>query len=65
LRIEKILSKLARWLVECFDRCRPTIKLCGCDELRILEKDVYLAIGFPRGSKPVNKVRKNDKGDYL
>jgi len=33
--------------------------------LRILEEDVYLTMGFPRGSKPVNKARKNNKVDYL
>jgi len=39
--------------------------LCGGDELRILEEDVYLIMGFSRGSKPTNEARKNDKGDYL
>ena len=61
LRIEKIPSKLARWLVESFDTCRRAIKLRGGDELRILEEDVYLTMGFSRGSKPVNETRKNDK----
>jgi len=65
LRIKKIPSKLARWLVESFDTCRRAIKLCGGDELRILEEDVYLTMGFSRGFKLVNEVRKNDKGDYL
>jgi len=65
LRIEKIPSRLARWLVESFDTCRRAIKLCGGDELRIGEEDVYLTMGFPRGSKPVSEARKNDKGVYL
>jgi len=65
LRIEKMLLKLARWLAESFDTCRRVIKLCEGDELRILEEDVYLTLGFPRGSKPVNEARKNDKRDYL
>ena len=33
--------------------------------MRILEEDVYLTMGFPRGSKPVTEASKNDKGDYL
>ena len=64
LRIEKVPSKLARWLVESFDTCRRAIKLCG-GELRIFEEDVYLTMGFPRGSKSVHEARKNDKGDYM
>jgi len=31
----------------------------------MLEEDVYLTMGFPRGSKPVSEARKNNKGDYL
>ncbi|KAJ8430881.1 hypothetical protein Cgig2_011344 [Carnegiea gigantea] len=37
----------------------------GCnDELRIIEKYVYLTMGFPRGCKPVKEGKKSDKGDY-
>ena len=42
------------------------MKLARNDELRIIE-DVYLAIGFPWGSKFVDeakKAKKNEKGDY-
>ena len=65
LRIEKIPSKLARWLAESFDTCTRAIKLYGGDELRIFEEDVYLTMSFPRRSKSANEARKKDKGDSL
>ncbi|KAJ8423836.1 hypothetical protein Cgig2_008931 [Carnegiea gigantea] len=43
---------------------RRALKLAGNKELRISEEDVYLIIGFPRGSKPVQEAKKSDKGEY-
>lgn len=64
LRIDKMPSKLGRWLVEHFDTCRRAIKLASNDELRVTEEDVYLTMGFPRGCKHVEEAKKNDKGEY-
>ncbi|KAJ8438848.1 hypothetical protein Cgig2_023040 [Carnegiea gigantea] len=64
LRVDKILSRLARWLVENFDTCRAAVKFASNDELRISEDDVYLKMGFPRGSKPIQESKKSDKGEY-
>lgn len=64
LRVDKIPSRLARWLVENFDACRRAVKLASNEELRISEEDVYLAMGFPRGSKQVQEAKKSDKGEY-
>ncbi|KAJ8435494.1 hypothetical protein Cgig2_033233 [Carnegiea gigantea] len=64
LRVDKIPSRLARWLVENFDTCRRAVKLANNDELRISEEDVYLTMGFPRGSKPVQEAKKSNKGEY-
>ncbi|KAJ8424881.1 hypothetical protein Cgig2_017973 [Carnegiea gigantea] len=38
-RVDKIPSRLARWLVEKFDTCRQAVKLASNDELRISEED--------------------------
>ncbi|KAJ8434512.1 hypothetical protein Cgig2_030135 [Carnegiea gigantea] len=57
LRVDKIPSRLARWLVENFDTCSN-------DELRISEKYVYITMGFPRGSKPIQEAKKGDNGEY-
>ncbi|KAJ8430776.1 hypothetical protein Cgig2_027854 [Carnegiea gigantea] len=64
LRADKIPSTLARWLVENFDTCRRAVKLASNEELRIMEEDVYLTMGFPRGSKPIQEAKKIDKGEY-
>ncbi|KAJ8435702.1 hypothetical protein Cgig2_027292 [Carnegiea gigantea] len=65
LRVDKIPSRLARWLVEIFDTCRRAVKLARNDELRISEDDIYLTMGFPRGSKLVQEAKKSDKGDLV
>ncbi|KAJ8425972.1 hypothetical protein Cgig2_009510 [Carnegiea gigantea] len=64
LRVDKIPSRLARWLVQNFDTCRRAVKLASNEEFRISEEDVYLTMGFPRGSKPVQEAKKSDKGEY-
>ena len=64
LRVDKILPRPARWLVENFDTCRRAVKLASNDKLRIIEKDVYLTMGFSRGSKPVEEAKKSGKGEY-
>ncbi|KAJ8424277.1 hypothetical protein Cgig2_018076 [Carnegiea gigantea] len=63
-RVDKIPSRLARWLVLNFDTCRRAVKLASNEELRISEEDVYLTMGFPRGSKPIQEDKKSDKGEY-
>ena len=40
------------------------MKLVGNDELRIIEEDMYLAMGFLKGCKPIKEAKKSDKGDY-
>ena len=65
LRIAKILSMLARFLVGNFTTYRQVVKLVENVELRILEEDVYLAMGFPWGSKPINERKKNEKRDDM
>ncbi|KAJ8431033.1 hypothetical protein Cgig2_022975 [Carnegiea gigantea] len=64
LRVDKIPSRLAKLLVENFDTCRRAVKLASNDELRIIEEDIYLTMGFPRGSTPVQEAKKSDKGEY-
>ncbi|KAJ8429641.1 hypothetical protein Cgig2_025000 [Carnegiea gigantea] len=64
LRVDNIPSRLARWLVENFDTCKRVVKLASNDELRISEEDVYLTMGFPRGSKPIQEAKKSHKGEY-
>lgn len=34
------------------------MKLASNNKLRIIEEDVYLTMGFPRGSKPVEEAKK-------
>ncbi|KAJ8438849.1 hypothetical protein Cgig2_023041 [Carnegiea gigantea] len=65
LRVDQILSRLARWLGENFDTFRAAVKLASNDELRISEDDVYLTMGFPRGSKAIQEAKKSDKGEYM
>ncbi|KAJ8431902.1 hypothetical protein Cgig2_013650 [Carnegiea gigantea] len=48
LRVDKISSRLARWLVKNFDTCRRAVKLASNDEV----------------SKPVEEAKKSDKGEY-
>ncbi|KAJ8420239.1 hypothetical protein Cgig2_010779 [Carnegiea gigantea] len=38
LRVDKIPSRLTRWLIENFDTCRQVVKLASNDELMIIEK---------------------------
>ena len=64
LRVDKIPSRLARWLFQNFDTCRRAVKLTSNEELRISEEDVYLTMEFPRGSKPIQEAKKSDKGEY-
>ena len=64
LRVDKVPSRLAKWLVQNFDTCRRALKLTSNEELRISEEDVYLTMGFPRGSKPIQEAKKSDKGEY-
>ncbi|KAJ8422870.1 hypothetical protein Cgig2_010270 [Carnegiea gigantea] len=64
LKVDKIPSRLARWLVQNFDTCRRAVKLASNEELRSSEEDVYLTMGFPRGTKPVQEAKKSDKGEY-
>ena len=40
------------------------MKLASNDELRIIEEDIYLTMGFPRGSTPIQEAKKSDKGEY-
>ncbi|KAJ8432933.1 hypothetical protein Cgig2_023063 [Carnegiea gigantea] len=42
---------------------RRALKLASHEELRISEEDVYLTMGFPRGSKPIQEAKKSDKGE--
>ena len=64
LRVDKIPSRLARWLIENFDTCGQAVKLASNDALRISEEDVYLTMGFPRGSKPDQEAKKSGKEKY-
>ncbi|KAJ8428436.1 hypothetical protein Cgig2_009046 [Carnegiea gigantea] len=63
-RVDKIPSRLAKWLIQNFDTCKRALKLASNEELRINEEDVYLTMGFPRGSKPFQEAKKSDKGEY-